>query len=123
MLKDESYSYKDIAEKTGISFAHISNINQGIRRKRNDIKYPIRSSNTKGTKGLKFSLEECKKIHFSILENNATFKEIALKFNCSVSTIRDINNGKIKNYRLEGYQYPLRNNSKSISKKIYWKNK
>lgn len=64
MLKDESYSYKDIAEKTGISFAHISNINQGIRRKRNDIKYPIRSSNTKGTKGLKFSLEECKKIHF-----------------------------------------------------------
>ena len=55
MLQDESYSYKDIMNKTGISMTHIYNINTGKRRKKDNIKYPIRTSNTKGTKGLKFS--------------------------------------------------------------------
>ena len=123
MLKDESYSYKDIIEKTGISMTHIYNINTGKRRKRDDISYPIRTSNTKGTKGLKFSQKECEDIHKEILLNDKTFKEIANKFNCSDSTIRDINNGKTKSYILSGYEYPLRKNSLSISKKVYWNNK
>ena len=55
MLQDESYSYKDIINKTGISMTHIYNINTGKRRRKDNIKYPIRTSNTKGTKGLKFS--------------------------------------------------------------------
>lgn len=59
MLRDESYSYKDIINKTGISMTHIYNINTGARRKRDDLEYPIRKSNTKGTRGLKFSPEEC----------------------------------------------------------------
>ena len=123
MLKDESYSYKDIIDKTGISMTHIHNINTGKRRRRNDLKYPIRSGNVKGTKGLKFSPEECVNIHKEILDNKKTFKEIAKDFNCSDSTIRDINKGKIKAYILDGYNYPLRINSNSISKKIYWENK
>lgn len=57
MLKDESYSYKDIMNKTGISMTHIYNINAGARRRRDDLVYPIRSSNTRGTKGLKLSPE------------------------------------------------------------------
>lgn len=122
MLKDESYSYKDIIEKTGISMTHIYNINTGKRRKRDNIVYPIRPSNTKGTKGLKFNHEECLKIHQIILENDKTFKEISELFNCSKETISDINAGKTKAYRLEGYSYPLRN-SHSVSKQIYWKNK
>lgn len=63
MLKDESYSYKDISEKTGISITHIYNINTGKRRKKDNLNYPIRSNKVKGTKGLKFSQEECKIIH------------------------------------------------------------
>ena len=63
MLKDESYSYQDIINKTGVSMTHIYNINTGKRRKRDDLQYPIRQSNTKGTRGLKFSQEECEKIH------------------------------------------------------------
>jgi len=31
-------------------------------------------------------------------------------FNCSSSTISDIINGKTQSYRLDGYNYPLRNN-------------
>lgn len=34
---------------------HIYNINTGRRRRQKNINYPIRPSNTKGTKGLKFS--------------------------------------------------------------------
>ena len=52
-----------------------------------------------------------------------TFKEIAKEFNCSDYTIRAINNGITKNYILNGYTYPLRANTKSISKKVYWENK
>ena len=123
MLQDESYSYQDIMNKTGISQTHIYNINMGYRRKRDYLIYPIRPSNTKGTKGLKFSPEECKQIHERILENNADFKTISKEFQCSPSTIGDINAGRIKNYKLDGYNYPLRKNPKSISKSCYWKNK
>ena len=122
MLKNQEYSYKDIFEKTGISLTHIHNINIGKRRKKDNLIYPIRPSNAKGSKGLKFSLEECKKIHEEILKNNKTFKELSKIFNCSPSVISDINKGVRKNYRLKEYQYPLRD-SKKTSKKIYWDEK
>lgn len=108
MLRDESYSYKDIMAKTGISMTHIYNINTGKRRKRDDIQYPIRSSNVKGTKGLKFSPEECKQIHDEILNTKKSFKQISKDFNCGADVISKINQGSIKNYILDGYDYPLR---------------
>ena len=125
MLQDESYSYQDIINKTGISLTHIYNINTGKRRARSELNYPIRPSNTKGTKGLKFSPDECVVIHNKILNQDQTFKEIAEEFNCSVRVITDINNGKTKAYRLEGFTYPLRNaqQAKSLSKTLYWINK
>lgn len=108
MLQDESYSYKDIMNKTGISMTHIYNINTGKRRRKDNIKYPIRTSNTKGTKGLKFSPQECKEIHELILKGHKTFTEIAKMYNSDPVTIRRINKGTTKNYVLEGYKYPLR---------------
>ena len=105
--------------KTGVSMTHVYNINTGHRRKRDELKYPIRENNAKGTQGLKFSQEECKIIHEEILKNEKPFNEIAKHFRCDSSTIRNINNGKTKRYRLEEYNYPLRKNSKSISKKIF----
>ena len=59
MLQDESFSFKDISEKTGVSLSHISNINKGNRRKRDELNYPIRKVNAKGSKGIKFSEEQC----------------------------------------------------------------
>lgn len=109
MLKDYNYSYDDISKKTNLSLTHIYNINIGKRRKRDNIEYPIRPSNTKGTKGLKFSLEECEEIHKYILNNpEKTLAEIAEKYNCTPTTIRRINQGKTETYRLKGYVYPLR---------------
>lgn len=123
MLKDESFSFQDISNKTGVSIAHISNINKGNRRKHEEITYPIRQENVKGSKGLKFSQDDCLQIHMEILKNDKSFTDIAKMFNCDATTIRKINNGKTKSYKIEGYTYPLRKNSKSISKKVYWKNK
>ena len=115
-----SLTMTDIAKKYSVSLTHIYNINNGNRRYQDDLIYPLRSNKIKGTKGLKFTQDECKQIHMMILQNDKTFKQIAEYFNCSSTTIRDINNGKIKAYKLNEYNYPLRKDTKSISKKIYW---
>ena len=112
MLKDESFSYKDIIEKTGISMTHIYNINTGKRRKKDNLVYPIRQSNTKGTKGLKFSPEENLQIHNLLKNTDLTLKEIGEKFKVHQDTISDINSGKTKAYRLENWKYPIRSLSK-----------
>lgn len=109
LLKNSNLSFQQIANQCNVSLTHVYNINTGERRKRDNETYPIRSKLTKGTRGLKFSQEECQEIHTFILENpKITLKDIAIKFNCSPETIRDINKGKTKAYRLEGYCYPLR---------------
>ena len=109
LLKNSNLSFQQIANQCNVSLTHVYNINVGKRRKRDNETYPIRNKLTKGTRGLKFSQEECKEIHTFILENpKITLKDIAIKFNCSPETIRDINKGKTKAYRLEGYSYPLR---------------
>lgn len=122
MLKNEKYSFNDISKKTGFSLTHIYNINTGKRRPQKNMKYPIRSNKTKGTKGLKFSPEECELIHQEVLKKDKTLKELGEIFNCSSSTISDIINGKTKAYRLKGYTYPLRNNH-SIGAKKMWQNR
>lgn len=108
MLLDDSYTYNDIIQKTGISMTHIYNINTGKRRRRDDLNYPLRKSNVKGTKGLKFSQKECYDIHLEILKTKKTFKQIAEKYKCDATTIRRINQGVCKAYHLDTFEYPLR---------------
>lgn len=110
MLKDVSYSYKDIVNKTGVSMTHIYNINIGKRRRRDNIEYPIRPSKTKGTRGLKFSTEECLEIHQLLKDTRLAYTEIAMRYGnrCAKETIGDINRGVTKSYRLEGWHYPIR---------------
>ena len=117
LLKDENFSFKDIQEKTGLSLTHIYNINIGARRKRNNINYPIRPSNTKGTQGLKFSPDEVLKIHNIIIYTKKTYKEIANEFNCCPDTISRINSGKIQKYKIKNYFYPLREKNNLIKNK------
>lgn len=123
MLQDENYSYKDIQQATGFSLTHIYNINIGARRYQDNLSYPLRKSNTKGTKGLKFSPEEAKKIHEDLLNTNLDFNVLSEHYHCSRTTISDINAGRIKNYRLQEYNYPLRQHPHSNAKKMYWENK
>lgn len=108
MLKDYSFSFQDIIDKTGLSLTHIYNINTGQRRKRSNIQYPIRPKNAKGSKGIKFDSQENKAIHEMIINSSYSLKQIAEKFHVAYSTICDINAGRTKAYRLSEYQYPLR---------------
>lgn len=108
MLQDESYSYQDIIDKTGISMTHIYNINTGARRRRNDLEYPIRKSNAKGTRGLKLSPEENQQIQNLLKESRLAYEEIADQFNCKKEVIANLNRGETKAYRLEGWEYPIR---------------
>lgn len=108
LLKNHDVKFEDIVKQTGLSLTHIYNINSGQRRKRDNEIYPIRPSNTKGTRGLKFSQEEIKKIHELLLNSNKTMKKISEEYNCNDTTIRKINKGERKAYKLDGYDYPLR---------------
>ena len=108
LLKDHSIKFEDISTQTGLSSPHIYNINSGARRKRDSENYPIRPSNVKGTRGLKFSQDEVIKIHELLLTSNRTMKDIAKEYGCNDATIRKINKGERKAYVLDGYNYPLR---------------
>lgn len=123
MLKDESYSYKDIIEKTGVSMTHIYNINIGARRHRDNIEYPIRKSNTKGTKGLKLSPEENLQVHDLLANTELSYEEIAEMYGCTKCTIGRINLGHTKAYYLDSYNYPIRdaNLTKKIGCAYKWK--
>jgi group I intron endonuclease len=55
-LKNTTKSFQTIADENQISLTHVYNINIGARRKIKGIKYPIRDSKTKGTRGLRFSI-------------------------------------------------------------------
>ena len=117
MLKDESYSYNGIIAKTGISMTHIYNINTGARRRRDDLTYPIRKSNTKGTKGLKLSPEENLEIHNLLKNTSLSYEEIGQKYGVKRDTIGDINAGKTKSYLLENWTYPIRSLSRTKATK------
>ena len=109
LLKNSTKTLQEIADECDLSLTHVYNINIGARRKRDNESYPIRDNKTKGTRGLKFSQEECKVIHDFILNNpKITVKELCNKFKCSEWTMRELIYGRTKAYRLEGYNYPLR---------------
>lgn len=112
MLKDLNNSYQDIIDKTGVSMTHIYNINTGERRKREGETYPIRPNNVKGTKGSKLSPEDNLNVHNLLAQSNKTMQEIAEQYHCDASTIRRINAGKTKMYRLDNYVYPIRQRNK-----------
>lgn len=117
LLQDENFSFKDIQNKTGLSLTHIYNINIGARRKKDNINYPIRPSNAKGTKGLKFDENELLEIYKNLIYSKKTYKKIANDFNCCPETISRINSGKIKKYKLSNYFYPLRDKNNLIKNK------
>ena len=118
LLKDTNKTFQEIANECNISLTHVYNINTGQRRRRDDLIYPIRSNKEKGTKGLKFSQEECKEIHEFIINNpSEKITKIAEKFNCSVWVINQIIKGATKAYRLEEYNYPLRTSKQNQANK------
>ena len=102
---------------------HIYNINTGKRRKRENLEYPIRKSNTKGTRGLKLSPEECKELHDLLKNTRLAYEELAEKYSCTKDTIGRINRGETKTYILPDWQYPIRDTAtvRKIGCEYKWK--
>lgn len=96
-LLKTNLSYKDISEKTGLSFTHIDNINNGKRRKICGIEYPVRQ-NQVGTRGRKLTQEQVNKIADEIKKDEKSFDSIALEYNISQTTVSKINSGARKSH-------------------------
>lgn len=103
-IQNRSLSWNTIARKWKTCESQIRNINFGTIYFHEDIEYPIRENSHLW--GVFQSLEEIKKVHEEILETNS-FCQLAKKYNCTETVIQKINLGKIKNYRLPEYTYPL----------------
>lgn len=96
-LKNTTVSFTFLADKYNISDSLVCDINYGRRYYDSNIIYPIRPI----ISGLKMQIID------AIKNSKLTFEEIAVKYNCSLSTIKRINAGTGK-YKIIGQIYPLR---------------
>ena len=87
-----------IAAEWNISESLLSNINQGLRYRQENINYPIRKNYK--------NFAEYKELIEDIINTTISFTELQLKYNCSYSTIKRINEGIM--WHQDNYSYPLR---------------
>lgn len=95
--------YKEIEKQTKVSFAHISGINTGSKRRREGQSYPI----TTMTKGRKINDEQVLEIITLLKETSLTYSEIGFKYGVSDGAIGKINRGLLK-YLPKDEKYPIR---------------
>lgn len=108
-LQHSQKTFEVLAKKYNISTNLVYGINAGRRHYDQSLDYPLRSCHA------------ARHINLSLLcaikDSDKTFEEIAVEYNCSISTIKRINSGN-GNYRLSGYEYPLRKIKKLDLEKI-----
>ena len=104
LLKNTNKSINEISKITGKSVGVIYDINLGHRWHQDDINYPIRNIAQKAALARR---ELMNKIAEDLINTNLSFKQIATKYNVSLSYIKRVNSGR-DNSILENYSYPLR---------------
>lgn len=102
-------SLSEIAAKHNLSRTIITGINRGTYHKRPGLNYPIRSDKDQRNKSLKkfLDIEEVRNI-CELLRGELSIQKIAEQYSVSPATIRNINNGACKKYRIDEYKYPIR---------------
>ena len=102
-------SMGDIAKKYNVSAMCVSNINTGSTFHQDYLNYPLREQGDHRNKGRKnfIDRDDILKIH-ELLRGDLSIKRIAEMFDCTGTTICNINNGKIKKYIIENVKYPIR---------------
>lgn len=94
-------TFGQIAEKYGCSKTTVSRINQGTIDNNTNYQYPIRKS--------KFlDPIDVEDIHKLLIANEISINNIAIMYNVSAGTIKNINNGTTKRYFNPNLKYPLR---------------
>ena len=101
LLKNSNMSINEIADLYNIDCGNISDINTGDTWYDDNIKYPIRISNT----ARKLTRKEVFDI-YNLIRNGIPFSDIAYKYNCSTTLINYINIGK-ENKLLGDSSYPI----------------
>lgn len=107
-LIKEGKMFKDISEITGISIAHLSEINTGKRHYDDNEHYPLKQQ----TCGRKFSLEQINEIYDLIRFSKRTMRDIAKQYKVSDATIYSINRGE--KYYNSNFIYPLRKRKSNV---------
>ena len=86
----------------------LSNINQGLRYRQDDINYPIRKNYN--------TIEDYSELIYDIVNTTIPFTQLLNKYNYSYSTIKKINEGTLLHQ--ENLSYPLRKIDKNKEKAL-----
>lgn len=109
-LRENNEAHYEIAIDFGISSTLLSNINHGLRYRRDDVDYPI-------CKTYRTGLDEYSELIFLLRNSYLSFREIALQLNIAESTVKKINYGKLQ-YD-PNMDYPIRKFDTRKLKKIH----
>ena len=96
-LRHSRLSQLEIAKKYGCTENQVSNINIGRNYRQDNLSYPIRKTT------LDSIIPE---IINDLRAKELTFKEIGIKYNISLPTVKRINKGEGR-YHQEGIEYPI----------------
>lgn len=107
LLANSNLSFPQISETTGLSITHLYNLNYGLRRRKENIIYPLRDENYL-TRGQKLTLIEVEQIKETLKNTKTPIKEIEKMYNCK--SISGINIGKL--FKDENEIYPLKKQCK-----------
>ena len=103
LLKNSNFSFSEISKTTELSMTHLFNLNWGLRRRKENIIYPLRGKEYL-TRGRKLTDEDVKEIKNLLKHTKILIKDIETLYNCK--SISGINSGR--NFKEEGENYPLR---------------
>lgn len=120
LLKEDNYPINKIAEIYECSRRTLEEINKGNRYFHSDINYPIRKERLSynGTKNpnAKFNKETLNSILWDLQNTLIEYKDLAVKYNCSSTTIGNICRGQ--SYKQDNLKYPLRKRNSVLNNKI-----
>lgn len=106
-----SYEFNGtIAKRFNVEVHLISDINQGLAYRQENIEYPIRDWKSCGV--VQFTYEQVTEIIELLKNSSLSMRKIAKLYNCKSSAIiSQINQGSAKKYRRKNIDYPIRKNN------------
>ena len=120
LLREKDYPINKIAEIYECSRRTLEEINKGNRYFHTNINYPIRKENLSqnGTKNpnAKFNQEILDLIIWDLQNTLIEYKDLAIKYNCSSTTIGNICRGQ--SYKQNNLEYPLRKRNSVLNNKL-----
>jgi len=108
LIKDSDLTFQQIAKKYNLTENYISQVNRGMARRTEGLKYPLRPAKN-------YSLDEdmINLIIHDLMYTHLPTEHIAKKYKLDSLVVYEINKGK--NHKKENISYPIRNDYSKIS--------